>query len=81
MGELQSAIVAAHVPVMMDIGAQVPDHIPVAPDLRLIFPNLPFRRVSPAIQHQPVPVLLELPLVTLQLALIGAEIDCAARLR
>lgn len=78
---LQGAATAAQATVAVDVSPEIPDGSPVAPDLRLIFANLPFWRVIPAIPNQPVSVLLKLPLITLQFALVGAEIDRAARLR
>jgi hypothetical protein len=81
MRRLQSAIVPAQVAVMTDIGPQIPDHIAVVPDVRLIFPNLPFRCVIPSVKCQAIPVLLQSRFITLQLAFISAEIDTAARLR
>jgi len=52
----------------------------VAVDLGLVFPNLQAARVIVAIQNKLVPVLLQLPLISLQFALVGAKIHCASGL-
>lgn len=72
---------AAQATVVADISPEIPDGCFVAADLRLVFMNLPFRSVIAAIRHQTISVLLKLPLVTLQLALVSTEVDRAARLR
>jgi hypothetical protein len=81
MRYLQGTIVATQAAVVADIRPEIPEGSPVVPYLRLIFTNLPFRSVIAAIRYQAIFVLLKLPLITLQLTLICAEIDCAARLR
>lgn len=80
MPYLQGTIVATQAAVV-DISPEIPEGSPVVPHLRLVFTNLPFRSVIAAIRYQAVFVLLNLPLITLQLTLIRTEIDRAARLR
>jgi hypothetical protein len=50
----------------------------VAMDLGLVFTDLPARSVAPLVKHQAVPVLLQLPLVALQFALVCSEVDSGA---
>lgn len=65
---------------MVDISPEIPNRGPVMPDLRLILADPPFGRMIAVIKEQTISVLLKLPLIPLQLALIDTEIGRAARL-
>ena len=71
---------AAQTLVATDIRPQVSDGGLVTLDLGLIFANLQFGRPAAAVQYKPIAVLLQLPLVALEFALIGLQINSAASL-
>jgi len=71
---------AAQALVAMNVRPQASDGRLVALNLRLIFMDLDFRRAAAAVQYQTVAVLLELPLITLEFALVGLQINSAASL-
>lgn len=70
----------AYVAVTANIGTQAFEGSLVAPDLHLILANLYFGCMVPAIKNKAVAVLLQLPFIALQFALVSAEINSAPHL-
>ena len=71
---------AAQTLVAMNVRPQASDGSLVALNLSLVFTNLYFGRPASAVQYKPVAVLLELPLIALEFALVGLQINSAASL-
>ena len=78
--ELQTVVMAAQTLVATDVRPQAFDGGFVPLDLDLIFTNLHFGRTAAAVQYQPVAILLELPLIALEFALVGLQLNSAASL-
>ena len=78
--ELQTMVMAAQTLVATDVCPQAFDGGFVPLDLGLIFTNLHFGRTAAAVQYQPVAILLELPLIALDFALVCLQLNSAASL-
>jgi hypothetical protein len=73
-------VMATQTLVATNVRPQASDGGFVTLDLGLIFVNLHFGCPSTAVQDQPVTILLHLPLIALEFALVSLQINSAASL-